>query len=338
MKFQRIYKLLLIIGLIMVFLVGCSEQSDNKVTGESKEGESNKPFAAAFSTGSAGGLYNIIGGGMTKVINEKSGYINLNATTPSSVSQVPQMVNDGQAAFGIGMADMMKRAMEGEGEFETAFDNLQPVLAMYDNVMSTIVLKDSPINNVKEIKGKKVGVPSASTQSAVIKIFEEAGIKENDVEWVFLSYNEQAEAIKDGNIDVGVFTAYPKSGLLEELASTKGIKFLQVDQDVRNSFDEKYPLWSTNKIPGGTYPGIDEDNFFYTVYTVLYTNKDVPENVVYDVTKLILENNPEISTIHPAGKDITPEKTKEYIDRKIIDPNLFHPGAKKYFEEKGIIQ
>lgn len=334
MKVNNYFRLGQVLVLVCLILVGCNSQESSS---ESNDKESNQAFSDAFATGSAGGLYNVLGGGMTKVINENSDYIRLNATTPSSVSQTPQMLHDGQAAFGIGMADMMARARAGEEEFTSQLDKLQTVLAMYDNVMSAVVLKDSTITNINEVIGLKVGVPSESTKNAVATFFEEAGVPESEVNWQYLSYNEQAEALKDNNIDVGIFTAFPKNGLLEELASTRGIRFLAVDQEVRDSFDQKYPLWSTNLIPKGVYPGVEEDNYFYTVYSVLYTHQGVPEDVVYDVSKHILENNSDISDIHPAGENITLSKSQEYIERHILDPANLHPGAKKYLEEQGIL-
>jgi TRAP transporter TAXI family solute receptor len=275
---------------------------------------------------------------MSKVINEKSGYIKLNATTPSSISLVPQMIHEGQAIIGIGMADMMARAVEGTGEFEEKYDKIRPVIAMYDNVMSAVVLEDSKIENINQAKGLKVGVPSKTTQSITAQLYEEAGVPADQVEWVFLSYNEQAEALRDGNIDIGTFTGFPKNGLLEELASTKGIRILDIDQGVQDSWNKKNPLWGTAVIPGGLYPGVDEDNHNYTYFTILYTNSDVPEEVIYDITKLILENNADVGAVHPAGKSITLDKTKEYIEKGVIDPATFHPGAQKYLKEKGVIK
>lgn len=178
---------------------------------------------------------------------------------------------------------------------------------------------------------------SESTKDAIAEFIKATGVDESKIRWEYLPYAEMTEAIKDGNIDVGVYTGFPRNGLLEELASTHGIRFLEIDEDARTKFDEEFPLWASSAIPAGTYPGVDEDAYGLSYFTVLYTNNDVSEQHIYDITKAILENNDAITEVHPAGEYITLEKTKEYIDRDVIDPEKLHPGAKKYFKEQGII-
>ncbi|MGM8212917.1 TAXI family TRAP transporter solute-binding subunit [Virgibacillus sp. W0430] len=333
MNSKRLKISFLCFTLIIVLLVSACG-NDNSSSGE-KSGET---LSGAFATGSSGGAYNLIGGGMLKVINENSEKIHLNATTPPSVSQTPQSLEDGQAVLGLGMVDMMERAMAGEGEFDTKLEKIQPVMALYDNVMSIVVLEDSELTNVNELKGLKVGVASESTKDATAALLEEAGISESDITWEYLPYTEMVEAMKDNNIDAGIYTAFPKSGLLEELASTRGIKILDIDKEATDSFNEKHPLWATTKIPKGTYPGVDEDKYFYSYYTVLYTHNDVSEDHIYEITKNLIENNSEVAAAHPGGESITLEKNAEYIERGIIDPDKLHPGAKKYFEENGVIE
>jgi len=315
--------------LITIFLAACDEieeaADDSKVQG-------------GFATGSSGGLYDLIGGGMADVINKNNEEIDLTTTAPPSISEVPRLIDSEQALIGIGMADMMERAKEGTGEFDESYENVQPVLAMYDNVMALVTAEDSSINNIEDLEGKTVGVSSESTKSILTSYVEAAGISQDDVEWSFLSYEEQAEALKDNDIDAGNFTAFPKAGLLEDLASSPtGMKIVDIDKDLQEDWDEEYPLWANGEIPGGTYKGIDEDKQFYTQFTVLYANGDMSEEAVYNITKTIFENQEDIDNIHPAAEDITPEKTEEYVEDEIINPEEIHPGAKKYFEEEGVL-
>lgn len=326
--------ILLVTALLMlVILAACG--------GSNESGDSNKDenVQGAFSTGSSGGLYDLIGGGMADIINKNNENINLTTTVPSSISEAPRMIDSKQALLGIGMADMMQRAKDGTGEFDESYEKVQPVFAMYDNVMALVTTQKSSVDNIKDLKGKKVGISSESTKDILVSYVEAAGIPGDEVDWVFLSYAEQAEGLKDGAIDVGNFTAYPKAGLLEDLASSPaGMKIVDVDEDLRNQWDEDYPLWANGEIPGGTYKDNDDDRFFYTQFTVLYANEEMSEQAVYDVTKSIFDNHEAVSNVHPAAKDILPEKTKEYIEDDIINPEELHPGAKKYFKEEGIIE
>jgi hypothetical protein len=325
----------MLFGLVLL-ITACGEE-DATAEESNGDGGSDEQLSGALATGSSGGAYNVLGGGMLSVINENTENINLNATTPPSVSQTPRSLHDGEAVLGIGMMDMMQRAEEGVGEFDEPLDNLVPVLGMYDNIMSLLVLEDSDVTNVNELEGLIVGVASESTKDATAAFVEASGIDESEIRWEYLPYPEMTEALKDGNIDAGVYTGYPRNSLLEELAGTHGFKFLSIDEDARNAFDEEYPLWASSVIPGGTYPGVDEDFYFFSYFTVLYTNNDVSEQHIYDITKALLENNDDIAQVHPAGEDMTLEKSEEYIERGIIDADKLHPGAKKYFEEQGIL-
>lgn len=331
--------LLGIVVLVIFSLVACGGSTGNQTAGGSggneQGGSQPQIFSGAFATGSAGGVFNILGAGMAKVVNENSDYIRLNATTPSSTSVVPPMLHNGEAVVGIGQIDMFQRAMAGTGEYDQPYQNIKIVMGLYDNVMSAFVLENSPITNINQIEGLTVGAPSKTTGDILEAIFAEAGVSVN---LSYLSYAEQAEAIKDGNIDVAIFTAFPKNGQVEELASTRGIRFLEVDDDVVKRWNANNPLLQFSTIPAGVYPGVDYEARFYTVFAVLAANADAPEEVIYDITKIILENHDSVRAAHPAGEFVTPEKTLEYIEKGIIDPNDFHPGARKYFEEIGILQ
>lgn len=274
---------------------------------------------------------------MLKVISDNTENINLNATTPPSVSQTPLALSDGQAVLGIAMVDMIQRAENAEGEFDEELDNLAPVLAMYDNVMSVIVLDNSDVTNVDELEGLKIGVASESTKDAIAAFIESSGIDADEIRWEYLPYGEMTEAIKDGNIDAGVYTSFPRNGLLEELEGTHGIRFVEIDDDARAQFDEEYPLWASSVIPTDTYPGMDKEAYGLSYFTALYSNYDVSEEHIYEITKAILENNDAITEVHPAGEYITLEKMEEYLERDILIPDKLHPGAKKYFEEQGLL-
>lgn len=294
------------------------------------------PLVGQFLTGSTGGVYDVLGGGMANTINQNAEKVRLNPSNPPSVSVTPVQVNNDQALFGIVQLDMVQRAAHGKGEYDQPQSNVRVVMGLYDNVMSQIVLADSPLTNVNEASGLSIGVPSESTKLVVAAIYEMAGVPENEIEWVYLSYAEIAAALRDGHIDVGTITGYPKNGTLEGLASTVGVRFLEVDEDVKKKWNAESPLNGIRSIPGGTYPGIEEDAAFYTVFASLIANQKTSEDDIYRVVKAIFENQHQVAAVHPAGKQVTPEKTQEYLDAGILDSAMLHPGAKKYFKEAGI--
>jgi TRAP transporter TAXI family solute receptor len=322
--------------LLAAVVVGCGGQTAGQGAQDGEQPDGGQPVRGQFLTGSVGGVYDILGGGMANVINENTENVRLNPSNPPSVSVVPQQINSGQAVFGLAQIDQVERAVEGTGEFDQAYPNLRVVMGLYENVMSQVVLENSPITNISEAEGLRIGVPSETTQGLVAGVYEVAGVPEDQVEWVYLTYAETAAALKDGDIDIGTFTGYPKNGTVEELASTEGIRFLDVDEEVQEQWNEEQPLNAFRTIPGGTYPGVEEDATFYTVFAHLITSSEVPEDGIYRITKAILENQDDIAAVHPAGEQVSPEITEEWIDDAVLDPDLLHPGARRYFEEIGV--
>ena len=324
----------------LLFIAGCG----GKAPVADKKPTETKPSATAaqkqvyFATGTPGGVYQILGAGMAKIINEKNPGINLVATTPAQITQTPKILDSGDAMLGIGMACMMDRARKGEVEFRgQKYEKVVPIMGMYDNAMIYVTLKGSPINDFKQVSGK-VFATTASNVVQIKALLSAAGEDPSKTKFRVMSYQQAAEALSDNNADVAVLTGYPKNGLVDSLSSTKGAQFLTIDQETRANFDKQNPLWKMMETPAGTYTGQTLPAVGPTYYTVLFANANADEKTIYNIVKTVIENNKEIGTIHPAGKDIKLETTKRYLENNIIDIKLLHPGAIKYFKEKGIIK
>src|SRR5699024_11421648 len=126
----------------------------------------------------------------------------------------------------------------------------------------------------------------------------------------------------------------PHSGLMEELANAPGgIKAVNATQEQRDAFDEAYPEMAHGTIPAGTYPGLEEEAYYYTAFTVMYASGEITDEQGYEIVKNVFENSEEMASIHPALEDLSPDKTEEYINSDIISRENFNDGALKYFEE-----
>lgn len=333
--------LLLVIGLLIISLVtfGCGGSTEKTPAAKQvPAGANTQGKQTYFATGTPGGVYQILGAGMAKIINENVPGTNFVATTPAQATQTPKLVDSGDALLGIGMACMMDRARKGEVEFKGQhYEKVVPVMGMYDNGMVYVVPKDSPLQNIRDVVGK-VFATTASNVVQIKALVKASGEDPSKVNFRVMSYQQGAEALSDGNVAVAVLTGYPKNGQVDQLASTKGIRFLTIDEQTRAAFDRDNPLWKIMQTPAGTYSGQTTAAFGPTYYTILYANANADEQLIYNVVKAIIEHNKEIAAIHPAGKDITPETTKRYIDNNIIDTKRMHPGAIRYFKEKGVIK
>jgi TRAP transporter TAXI family solute receptor len=332
-------------GLVLAtsLVAACGGETTESTGGDGGSGNGGGDAAAeypdvslsgTFLTGSSGGVYDALGGGMAGIVSKEVPGIRLNPSNPPNISVVIDQIVSGQAVLGIMQADAVYRAIEGTGEFDKAYEDIRFVTGLYDNVMSQVVLEDSPLNSCEDVSGKKVGVPSETTQQLVAAVYEACGA--TGIEWVYLTYSETASALKDGDIDVGTFTGNPKNATVEEIASTSGIKFIEVPEDVQKAWNEENPLTAFATIPGGIYPGVDSDARFYAIFANLITSADVDEDAIYAITKATLENADELAKVHPAGEQVSLDKVQQYFDDGILDPEYVHPGALRYYEEVGL--
>jgi TRAP transporter TAXI family solute receptor len=302
-------------------------------------GASAEKKLVRISSGTAGGNYQILGAGMAKVINEHVPALDVTAITPTNINQVPHLMQSGQTAAGIGMADMMDRAIHGTGEYKgKKFDKVLPLLGMVDYYNAFVALKNSSLTQFTQVYGKRMTVSSAATKSLAEAVVRAAGLDPLKVTWRFMSHQQGAEALADGNVDIGIFSTFPKSGLVDQMASTKGINFLEIEEKTRRTFDQDNPLWKMGQTPANTYINQPKPTWGPGYYTVFYGSADTNPETIYLMVKAILENYSEIAAIHPAAKYITIETTKRYIEAGIIDPTRIHPGAARYFKEKGVIK
>lgn len=334
-------KQILILALLLAALMlytGCS--ADNKDSDTGKSASPAKKEQMFFATGTPGGVYEILGTGMVNIINKNAENFELVAVTPAQLNQAPNMLQVGQASFSIGMACMFERAWEGIQDYK---DNAKPdivqVLGMYDNVMTYVAAENSKLNDMKDITEKTIISSTASNKIIAEEALTAIGkFDPAKMTYRVMSYAQAVEALKDGNIDVLFLTSYPYSGTLDSLVTAKGIKYLTFDDETRSKFDKLFPRQQMKVTPANTYKDQPKDVWGPTVYTVLYANKNVPDDVIKQVCAAVLNNNKDLSTVHSAGKNITVEKTAEYLEKGIMTVDRMHPGAVAYFKEKGIIK
>lgn len=293
------------------------------------------PIFGQFLTGSSGGVYDIIGSAMVDVINKNVEGVRLNPSNPPSYSKTPPAVNSGAAIFGLSDADQFRKAHGGLDEFKKPLSNLRVVMSVYSNVMSQVALEKSGIRTLADVKGKRVAVPSVTTRNLVAQMYEFAGVSADDIKWVYLTYAESADALKDGNVDVAAFTAYPKNGTVESIATVEKIRFLELDQAVIDKWNAANPQARIGEIPAGTYPGVDVTGKFYALYTIVIANEKTDAATIAKVVAAIFEHKNDIAAVHPAGKEINPDSLLKQLETGILDARLLHPGTVEYYRSIG---
>jgi hypothetical protein len=286
-------------------------------------------------TGAAGGYYFVLGAAIAKVLNQQARDLNVVPQAVQGSAESIKLVSNGELKLGLGVVDALYFAGRGEREFDRPYTDARLVVPLPYVTMVMVVLKDSPVRMPGDVKGKSVAANSKTTESMNVAWFKEYGLEPDAYTRRILNYNEQASALKDGNLDVAVMPAWPRSANILELANSRPIRLVGVEGEKQKAFDAKYPYWTAVSVPGRTYPGQDGEIQGPGLFGYLIANKSVDEQTVYEVTKTILENAEEIGKVHPSGREMTLDLVKLYVQKKVT-PGTFHPGAARYLAEHGV--
>ena len=122
-----------------------------------------------------------------------------------------------------------------------------------------------------------------------------------------------------------------------DLAASRPIRVLGLDPEKAKEFSRAHPYWTPLTLKAGTYPGQDRDVLMPAFYTALIANKDADAELVYTIVKTIVDRGREFGELHAGGKEFTIEKTRFFVEREIV-PAPFHPGAERFWREKGVVK
>jgi uncharacterized protein len=284
----------------------------------------------ALVTGGTGGTYYPLGGNIAGIISDNT---DAEVTAQSSNASVDNMkaLENGDADIAFTQTDIASYAAEGKLMFEDgAITNIQAIGTLYPETIQIVTLKESGIETVEDLKGKKVsvGAPGSGTYANAEQIFEIHGMTFDEIDAQPLAFDESTDGLQDGNIDAAFITAGAPTGAVDGLAALKDVNIVPIEQDKIDALISKYPYYAEDTVPAGTYK-LEGDVPTVAVQAMLVVSDELEEDLVYEMTKSIFENSDQIS--HAKGELVTAESAVKGVG---ID---YHPGAAKYFQEKGLL-
>jgi hypothetical protein len=213
---------------------------------------------------------------------------------------------------------------------------LKTLAVLYPNRMHVVTVEGRGISKIADLKGKRVstGSPGSATEVMAFRLLEAAGLdKDKDVKRERLSVAESVNAIKDGKIDAFFWVGGLPTAAVTDLANTPGTKIKMIDHaDLVPIMNKKYGnLYVEDHIPKNIYKGMDADNKQATVMNILVANANMDDKTAYNIVKTIFEHRDELIAVHKEAENFKLENQKASST-----PIPFHPGAAKYFAEKGI--
>ncbi len=290
----------------------------------------------SIATGGTGGVYYPLGGGIANVLSK---YVpNMQATAEVTGASVDNMklVGAGKAEVGFTMADTAWDAYQGQDKFKDNKQAVRALVVFYPNLTHVVTVEGKGINTMADLKGKRIstGAPGSGTEVMAFRILEAYGIdKDKDVKRERLSVAESVNALKDGKIDALIWVGGIPTPAITDLAATPNTKIKLIDHaDAVDKMRAKYgPLYVKDKIAAKSYPGQDKESTNLTVWNILVVNEKADEKVVYDIVKTMFEKKAEIVAVHKDASYLS-------LDNQLTggSPIPFHPGALKYFKEKGL--
>lgn len=313
---------------LSMFLSACGSNKKEENAGEGGEKSADLPEFISILTGGTGGTYYPLGGSFADIITDETGITATAQTTGASAENMTTL-KAGDAEVAFSQTDIASYAKEGTAMFEgNAVENVQAIGTLYPETIQIVTTAKTGIKTVEDLKGKKVsiGAPGSGTALNAEQILEVYGLTLDDIQKQDLDFAESTEGIQDGTIDAAFITAGTPAGAVESLSATTDVVIVPLEQDKIDSLMEKYPYYIQDEVASGTY-GLEEAVPTVAVSAMLVVTSDLSEDAVYEITKAIFENLDKVT--HAKAKVIDPAKAKEGTGIDI------HPGAQKYFDEKG---
>lgn len=285
-------------------------------------------------TGGTSGVYYPLGVALGKIYGEKIPGVRAQVQATKASVENLNLLEQGRGEIGFTLGDSLKAAVDGDEEagFKKKLGKLRTIAAIYPNYIQIVATAESGIKTLADLKGRtlSVGAPKSGTELNSRAILKAAGMSYSDLKQVqYLPFAESVDLMKNRQLDATLQSAGLGVASLKDLSSSTEINVVAVP---KATVDKIGPPFVSVVIPANTYTGQKTDVETAAVVNYLVTNADVSDEIAYQMTKQLFENLPELANAHVAGKGITLEKAA------IGSPAPLHPGAIRYYKEKGVLK
>jgi TRAP transporter TAXI family solute receptor len=286
----------------------------------------------SIGTGGTGGIYYPYGGGVAEIWSKYvKGVKAVAEVTGASVENV-KLAHKGETVVGEVMGDVAVAGYEGTSKFKGKKHNILGMAIMYPNLLQVVALKSSGITNIEQVKGRSIstGSPGSGTNFMAEAVLSALGIQKGDYKDSRLSFTESANALRDGTIEVGVWSVGPGTSSILDLSTTHDIHIIGFTSQQTEKVLSANATYSAVDLGGGVYRGVDKPVPTIGVWNVMICQSTLAEEMVYNLVKALYEHNDYLLKIHPSAAYTTAQNAVAY------SPVPLHPGTIKYLKEKGV--
>ena len=287
-------------------------------------------------TGPTTGVYYPIGGGLADILTKYVPNLNATAGTTDGALANLLLMGQGRADVALAMADTGWDAYKGQDKFAGKAVPVRALAVLYPNRMHVVTVEGTGINKISDLKGKRVstGAPNSATQIMAFRLLEANGLDpEKDIIRERLDPGKSADAIKDKKLDAFFWVGGVPTPAVTDLGATPGVKLKLIDHsDAQEAMVKRFgPLYVKDVIPAKAYPGQEAGNQMIAVWNVLVVDAKMSDELAYNIVKTMFDRKDELVRVHKEAQNID---FKYQTNGAAVIP--FHPGARKFFAEKGI--
>lgn len=291
-------------------------------------------------TGGQTGVYFVVGQSVCRMVNRNSDEHGVRCNAPSTGGSVANVngMKSGELDMGVVQSDVHYRAFNGSGNFEEdgAWDEMRSLFTMHGEPLTVVARASAGINEFADLKGKRVNIgnPGSGQRNTMDVVMNAMGWSVSDFALASqLDAAEQAAALADNNIDAMIYVVGHPNGSIQEATTTIDARLVPVTGPEIDELVETYSYYTHSVIPGGLYRGNDQDVNTFGVAATFVSHAGVDEDTVYHTVKAVFDNFDRFKRLHPAFATLTEESM---ISDGLTAP--LHPGAKRYYMERGWIQ
>jgi TRAP transporter TAXI family solute receptor len=303
------------------------------------------PAAAAeknitIGTGGVTGVYYPAGGAICRMVNRGRKEHGIRCSVESTGGSIANLeaIHEKDIDLGIVQSDLLYYAFTGTEIFSDAGADkkLRVLLALHSEPFTIVARKNTKINVFDDLKGKRIyiGPPGSGMRATMEELMAQKGLNSKDFAHIVdIKTSDQTRALCEGKIDALVYAGGHPNGAIQQVTSTCQTKLIDVSQDDIAKLIALHPFYVRASIPGGMYNSNPQETKTFGVRALLVASADLDDNTAYEVVKSVFENLENFKTLHPVFSTLD---VADMVAKARIAP--LHPGAEKYYREKGLIE
>ena len=299
--------------------------------------EAQQQRFVTIGTGGVTGVYYAVGGAVCRLLNKdrKAHGIRCSVESTGGSAFNINTIKAGELDFGLTQSDVQYNALKGLAQFKEggAYADLRAVYSVHPEPFTVLARKELNATKFEDLKGKRVNVgnPGSGTRASMEELLTALSWKMSDFSLASeLRADEHGPALCDNKIDAFFYGVGHPSANIQDPTTTCSAKLVSITGPAIDKLVASNPYYAKATIPGGMYSNNPNETQTYGVLATLVTSAKVPEDVVYLLTKATFDNLEEFKKLHPAFAHL---KAEDMAKNGLSAP--LHPGAEKYYKEKG---